>query len=117
LKRLDSRFHGNDKIVHISTFYETVKFDAPVKSRISTLPRSGRGQALSFPQKRESSSFKYLWTPAFAGVTRFGLFTGASNLNMWTYEGAGITIIIPDPRISCNLLFAFHNLRRMNEQL
>jgi len=26
LKRLDSRFHGNDKIVHISTFYETVNF-------------------------------------------------------------------------------------------
>ncbi len=27
LKRLDSRFHGNDKIVHISTFYETFKLE------------------------------------------------------------------------------------------
>ena len=41
------------------------------KSAISTLPRSGRGHALSFPRKRESSSFENLRTPAFAGVTRF----------------------------------------------
>jgi hypothetical protein len=26
LKKLDSRFHGNDKIVHISTFYEYIFF-------------------------------------------------------------------------------------------
>jgi len=25
----------------------------------------------SFPRKRESRKFKYLWTPAFAGVTPF----------------------------------------------
>ncbi len=29
MKRLDSRFHGNDKIVCILTFYETVKIIAP----------------------------------------------------------------------------------------
>ena len=58
--------------------------DGFVKSRISTLPRSGRGQALSFPRKRESSPFKYLWTPASAGVTRlltFYEFINSSNRN------------------------------------
>ena len=30
LKRRDSRFHGNDKIVHIWTFYETVKIKVSV---------------------------------------------------------------------------------------
>jgi len=28
LKKLDSRFHGNDKIVHISTFHETIKYNS-----------------------------------------------------------------------------------------
>jgi len=27
LKTLDSRFHGNDKIVYISTFYESINLD------------------------------------------------------------------------------------------
>jgi len=32
LKRLDSRFHGNDEIAHFQTFYETIKVNELAKS-------------------------------------------------------------------------------------
>jgi hypothetical protein len=35
LKRLDSRFHGNDRKTNLRTFYEIIKFDELVKSQKS----------------------------------------------------------------------------------
>jgi len=35
LKRLDSRFHGNDENEHFQPFYETINLDGFVKRRIS----------------------------------------------------------------------------------
>ncbi|MCF8080186.1 MAG: hypothetical protein K9K88_12980 [Desulfobacterales bacterium] len=33
---------------------------------------------LSFPRRRESSNFKQVWAPAFAGVTEKGAFAGVT---------------------------------------
>jgi len=64
---------GADALIDpLFSFYDTVKLDNFVKSLISTL--------LSLPRKRESSPFKYSWTPAFAGVTRFSTFCEAIKL-------------------------------------
>jgi hypothetical protein len=74
LKRLDSRFHGNDRKTNLRTFYDFINIDDLVKSlkrRITVIPAnpgSGPGQA------PESSYFKYLkilWTPVSTGVTTF----------------------------------------------
>jgi hypothetical protein len=40
LKRLDSRFHGNDRKTNLGIFYEGIKFDDPVKSSHSGANRS-----------------------------------------------------------------------------
>jgi hypothetical protein len=36
---------------------------------------------MSFPQRRESSLYKGFWTPAFAGVTAWGTFYEAINID------------------------------------
>jgi hypothetical protein len=43
LKRLDSRFHGNDGKAHFQTFYEAIKFDDLVKSLLNRHPGESRG--------------------------------------------------------------------------
>jgi hypothetical protein len=46
LKRLDSRFHGNDGKAHFQTFYEAINIDELVKSRsIDGFVKSSRCKA------------------------------------------------------------------------
>jgi len=45
---------------------------------------------LSSRRSRESSSFKYLWTPAFAGVIRLSIFHETVILNCYSFNKYGI---------------------------
>jgi len=62
--------------LHIAEYVivEMANPDGLVKSRKTNLQ--------SFPRRRESSFYKYLWIPVFTGMTENGLFTRPSILSL-----------------------------------
>ena len=69
-------FYTIFQITKLNSFY--TKLDKVVKSPYFS--------NLSFLRKQESSYFNGFWTPAFAGVTDFGLFTRPSSFRFMKVE-------------------------------
>jgi hypothetical protein len=61
--------------------YGLEKDETDFRLKIDEVVISQYFSSLSFLRKQESTYFNGFWTPAFAGVTDFGLFTRPSRLN------------------------------------
>ena len=64
----------------MSASFEVHFFEKSFFPNIDEVVKSPYFSNSSFLRKRESSYFNGFWTPAFAGVTDFGLFTRPSYL-------------------------------------